>query len=59
MNNLRRMRLIQLMNKYPQIEVRMQAIFDLTENASGKFDRADATEEQVVIELRTFGREIL
>ncbi len=47
------MRLIKLMDKYPQIEARMQAIFDLTENTSGKFDRADDTEEQVIIEVRT------
>ncbi len=59
MNNLQRMRLIELMDKYPQIEARMQAIFDLTENTSGKFDRADDTEEQVIIEVRTLGREIL
>ncbi len=47
------------MDKYPQIETRIQSIFNLTENASGKYDLADAAEEQVIIEMRILGKEIL
>lgn len=59
MNNLQRMKLVELMEKYPLLEARMQALADLIENESGKFDRADDAEEQLIIEMRHLGKEIL
>ncbi len=59
MNTIDRMKLMELIEKYPKIGERIQSIFNITENASGKFDIADDAEEQVIIEMRNLGKEIL
>ena len=59
MNTLDCTKLMELIKKYPQIGERIQSIINITENSSGKLDRADDAEEQVIIEMRMLGKEIL
>lgn len=59
MNNQQLKRLMELMEKYPQIEARLHALVDLVENDSGEFDRADDAEGQLIIEMRKLGKDIL
>ena len=59
MNNQDRMKLVQLLEKYPQFEARIQSLVGLIENETGKFDSADDAEEYLIGEMRLLGREIL
>lgn len=57
--NAETLELAKKLDKHPYIKARIEAILHLAENTSGSFDRADDVEEQLIIEVRKMGNEVL
>jgi hypothetical protein len=57
--NVKRIALLQRMEKYPHLEARLEALLNLAENTSGEYDRADDAEGRLIIEMRNLGQEML
>lgn len=45
--------------KYPHLKARMEALLDIAENTSGSLELADDAEEQLIIEIKKAGQEVL
>ena len=43
---------------HPQLRAKIEAILDVVENKSGKWDKADDVEEQLIGELRKMGQDV-
>ena len=43
---------------HPELRAKIEAILDVVENKSGKWDRADDVEEQLIGELRKMGKDV-
>lgn len=58
MNN-KREKLLKRVDKHPHIEARLEVLLNLAENVTGEFDKADDAEEQLIVEIRKMGNELL
>jgi hypothetical protein len=47
------------LEKYPHLKDRFEAILNIAENSSGKFDKADDAEMMAIEEVRKIGSELL
>lgn len=57
--NAKTIELAKKLEKYPYIKARMESLLSVAENTSGNFDLADDAEEQLIIEIRKMGQEML
>lgn len=59
MEKIEATKVVERLMKYPHIFERMKALLDITENTSGKLDRADDAEEQLIVEINKISNELL
>lgn len=47
------------LSQHPDLIDRLEAILDIASNTSGNFEKASATEEQIIHQMRKLGRDVL
>jgi len=47
------------LEQYPQLQQRVKSLLDIVEDANGDLDKANAAEEQVILEMQQMGREAI
>jgi hypothetical protein len=52
-------KLLDLLNRHPQLKQRVRALADIAEDAEGELVRADEAERRVIEEVRRIGQETL
>jgi hypothetical protein len=57
--DIKTVELVHRLEKHPHLKDRIEALLNIAENKSGDLIRADDAEEQLIIEVRKMGNELL